>query len=789
MTFISEAKCIWQCTGETGADRYISFFKDFSYTGSDEVTLTIAADSTYVVRINGTRCPISQLADRPGDYTFSTCDVTQWLRQGTNRIAVEVHFIGADFLTIFRGIPFLRAALCAGETILAATDETWSCRESREMISGRNERVSNQLGFTFVCDGRVSPDWITSGGEDWQKAVEVPGWKQWNFTLRRVPRLLESPGPDAALVHQGYLFREKEWETPALTCYHDYAHPFAPTLFYKAMDPSQNVDGYFRLKHKLKAENGFGFALNPLPDGAANGYYVVADLGRETVGFLSIQIEAPENTVVDICHGEHLTDGRVRAAVGGRNFSDRYICHEGMNTFTYCHRRAGGRYVELHITNTNGGAVTVYYAGMLPLDLPLPQKAEFDTEDRLLQKVNEVSIDTLRLCMHEHYEDCPWREQGLYAYDSRNQILYGYYVWGNYDFVRAALDLLGKSFDGERYLALTGNAKCGFTIPVFTLVWITEIYEYTLYSGDLSLYLKWKDPIDVILKRALAEPDTETKGLYHPGTREGIWSFCEWTGRLAGLKGTSQAPYNVYLCESLRNAVKLHELAGDAENIVTFRCAAEEIAAVAGRVFYNEAEGRYDALLPGALNEGYEHIQAIMLANELVTEEKLPSILANIQEKKLRNIDLSALYYLCSACMKSGPEFRKLLLPYVRSIMEPIVLSGATSLWETRTGEDDFDNAGSLCHAWSSVMPYLCGGFLLGVKPLTPGFRTFEVKPYDAGLTHASGEIPTPEGMIRITWAKGASGLRVTVEHPAALTPVPAEYPECPVESFEHKPY
>ena len=68
MTFISEAKCIWQCTGETGADRYISFFKDFSYTGSDEVTLTIAADSTYVVRINGTRCPISQLADRPGDY-------------------------------------------------------------------------------------------------------------------------------------------------------------------------------------------------------------------------------------------------------------------------------------------------------------------------------------------------------------------------------------------------------------------------------------------------------------------------------------------------------------------------------------------------------------------------------------------------------------------------------------------------------------------------------------------------------------------------------------------------
>lgn len=36
--------------------------------------------------------------------------------------------------------------------------------------------------------------------------------------------------------------------------------------------------------------------------------------------------------------------------------------------------------------------------------------------------------------MHEHYEDYPWREQALYAFDSRNQALYGYYAFGNYDF-------------------------------------------------------------------------------------------------------------------------------------------------------------------------------------------------------------------------------------------------------------------------------------------------------------------------------------------------------------------
>ncbi len=44
---------------------------------------------------------------------------------------------------------------------------------------------------------------------------------------------------------------------------------------------------------------------------------------------------------------------------------------------------------------------------------------------RILQKIYDVSIYTLKCCMHEHYEDCPWREQALYTMDSRNQMLCG----------------------------------------------------------------------------------------------------------------------------------------------------------------------------------------------------------------------------------------------------------------------------------------------------------------------------------------------------------------------------
>ncbi|MGN1058217.1 MAG: hypothetical protein ACI4Q7_02545, partial [Candidatus Avelusimicrobium sp.] len=56
----------------------------------------------------------------------------------------------------------------------------------------------------------------------------------------------------------------------------------------------------------------------------------------------------------------------------------------------------------------------------------------------------------------------------------------------------------------------------------------------------------------------------------------------------------------------------------------------------------------------------YEHVQAIMLANSLVPEEKRETLLDLFYSKRLRGIDLSALYYLVAAMMKNGPRARRL---------------------------------------------------------------------------------------------------------------------------------
>ena len=782
MLCFSQAIPVWSCAKGEVSDQYRLFRKKFVLPENfGKVTLDIAADSTFLVLVNGTRLKIQQLADFPADRTVSSCDISELVNAGENIIAVEVHYIGATFLTYRAGEAFLCAEIRCGNSVVAATDESWKCCVSPDMQSGLNCKLTTQLGFVFCQDARKAVPFGSADFDDsaWANAVKVSDAENWHFSPRMIPQLDELPHPESVICQMGYLRREKELATFAETAFRDYLAPRRPREFFSVFDEKLLWDDMVRRNFVCKKENGFDLTLATLP-ADADGYYIVLDCGRETVGFINAEIFLPDGAVVDICHGEHLDDGRVRSLVGNRNFADRFIARDGWNQIFHNHRRIGGRYLELHITNCGKNEVKFRYAGILPLEVPLPLQTYFASEDRLMAKINEVSVDTLKLCMHEHYEDCPWREQGLYPYDSRNQILYGYYLWGNYDYVAACLDLLGKSFDGKRYLELTSPGYTTLTIPVFTLVWITELYEYYLFSGSTALTEKWLGQVDAIVDAALAEKVENMPDLYHSGVGSKIWNFSEWNGELSSLKEHPQAPYNIYLVETLRSAASLHESMGNAPRAAFLREKADALGKAVEKAFYSETMKCYTAIA-GKDDRGYEHIQAVMLANELVAPEHLVPVLVNFAQKNLCGIDFSALYYLVSGFMKSDEWARQYVVTYLREILEPVVLSGATSLWETRQGADDFGYAGSLCHGWSSVMPYFCGSCLLGVKPLTAGFKKFEVKPIAGDLTHADGSVPTPSGMILVSWKRDCDGMHIKVRHPENLECVISEYPEYPV--------
>jgi hypothetical protein len=69
----------------------------------------------------------------------------------------------------------------------------------------------------------------------------------------------------------------------------------------------------------------------------------------------------------------------------------------------------------------------------------------------------------------------------------------------------------------------------------------------------------------------------------------------------------------------------------------------------------------------------------------------------------------------------------------------------------------------SAAHGWSTgVLPALTNE-LLGATPTGPGFATWSVQPHPGTVTWARGQLPTPHGPLRVSWAAGPGRLAFTL--------------------------
>lgn len=245
-----------------------------------------------------------------------------------------------------------------------------------------------------------------------------------------------------------------------------------------------------------------------------------SDMGKETVGYLHFEADCARETELTITYGEHLRDGRVARIIGDRDFSVTIKCRKGKNVFDGLFRRFAGRHIE-----AVGEGATVTSLTLIPVERAVTKKVrKFDDSD--FQKIYDVSVYTLLCSMHDHYEDCPWREQALYTLDSRNQMLCGYYAFEGFAFQRQNLLLIAKGlYDG--LLTLCFPMRGGnHAIPFFSLIYPVQVAEYIRYSGDKAILAEVGDVIKTIMKTFSAR--VESNGLIASFPYP-YWNFYEWS--------------------------------------------------------------------------------------------------------------------------------------------------------------------------------------------------------------------------------------------------------------------
>lgn len=160
----------------------------------------------------------------------------------------------------------------------------------------------------------------------------------------------------------------------------------------------------------------------------------------------------------------------------------------------------GGRFLQVECDEP----FKIDAIGLQGIEYPVTE-IPFVVGDSLQQKIYDVSVRTLKLCMHEHYEDTPWREQALYCFDARNQMLCGYCAFCEFTFPKANLNLIAQACRKDKLLPICFPSSIDLTIPSFSLHYIIAVEEYLRFSGDVdfvkTIYPRLCEIVDVFTDR------------------------------------------------------------------------------------------------------------------------------------------------------------------------------------------------------------------------------------------------------------------------------------------------
>lgn len=639
MEHLGNSKWIWE-NSNARADEHAEFIATFNYCRNDgSIYLSISADSEFGVYLNGELIEFGQYPDYPHYKVYDRFDITDFVREGENKLAIEAWYLGNNCSTNIDDGAGLCFSLDTASRNILTSNESILSRLSKVYKSYACRNITGQLGFGYSYDATVEDAWKTRGVADFSQSVAVTPNKPLPDVLRPIKNLVTAAPVKSVLIKEEH----------------------------------------------------------------AESHRYLFDLGKELVGIYRIKFNSASEQNIELCYGEHVVDGWVRDRIHDRRFAFTYKARSGDNDYLGYLRRLGLRYAELR-TELPIENITVE---IMPRVYPVEVR-HIEFEDDEIQRIYDICINTLQLCMHEHYEDCPWREQAMYVMDSRNQMLCGYYAFGEFEFPRACLKLMSEDKRDDEMLSITYPGASGLVIPSFGLHFYTAVREYGDYSGDWSfveeIFPKLESILNAFMKRYSSEKDLITvfgESCY--------WNFYEWANGLSGTIGSideerADLIINTLFSIALQNMHYICLRLGKESHYAEL---SERVNKAINNTFKNDVSYLYG--MYGSDGEFSELGNALAILCGAADEKASARICKELtnDQSELVGTTLSMKGFKYDALLSiDKSKYSVYVIEDIRRIYRKMLEFGSTTVWETEKGEADFGNAGSLCHGWSALPVY-----------------------------------------------------------------------------------
>lgn len=456
------------------------------------------------------------------------------------------------------------------------------------------------------------------------------------------------------------------------------------------------------------------------------------DFGKETFGKLIFENVKPENAACTVICGESREE-----ALDPENA----VVH-----------------VDLQAENGSFTSITVAFRYVFVPDtlgsydfsadyeyLPLTDKGAFRSDDEQINKIWEVAAYTLHLNAREGFFDGIKRDRWVWGGDAYQSYFVNYYLMNDNDIVRRTQRILR----GADPMTMHIN-----TIADYTFYWIAAIREYYYYTGDMaflhSIYPKMLSTMEFVKSRL------DEKGLYEK--RRGDWVFVDWSTHFDKDSGPMCAE-QMLLCHAYACMAECAALLEDDGNAQKFHTLAFDVNEKINTLYWDEEKGAFiDDYKTGNRNVT-RHANIFALLYDLTSEERKQKIIQCV----IKNPEIPAIttpyfeFFELDAMCHIG-DYRY-MTDMLHSYWGGMLDQGATTFWEEYFPEksrvENYAMYGqpydkSLCHAWGASPIYLIGKYVLGVRPTSYAYATYEVRPNLMCFGSFEGKVPALNGVISV---------------------------------------
>jgi hypothetical protein len=486
-------------------------------------------------------------------------------------------------------------------------------------------------------------------------------------------------------------------------------------------------------------------------------YSIDLDAGELTTGYVMLETEGGRGSEITLTYAESY-GGPFSGGIRGDRLDHSKFSLGG---FKDVYRPAGPRdsyeffwwrtFRIVRIEVTVGDEVLVlhplkYRETGYPLEAKTRPAIDTGSRASWISGLWDISLRTLRRCMHETSEDCPYYEQMQYTFDTRLQMLFTYYVSGDTRLGLKTIDDFHRSMLPEGIILCRYPTNYPQVIPTFSISWLSMLMDYYNQTADLLVLEKYRPTAEHILFWF-----RKKKGKMGLIEHLGYWNYIDWAPEWGETGGSARAAFegpstiqNLMYVYGLQLMGNILELLGFNDLMSYYLDEAQGIQKIIREQCWDEQRGLFTEG-PDFREEYTQHAQMWAVLTGTVSGKETTTLMKQV----LENGDLIKCTF-------------PLRFYFFRALEEAGLYEKTEAMWEdwkrllslnlSTVPETPYDDSRSDCHAWSALLLYEYPAKILGVYPLEPGYKSIGIRPQGLFLGEAAGKVSTPAGIVEVSW-------------------------------------